>query len=807
MEEYKPYEIEQKWQKKWAEDKLYYASDQSNKPKWYALTMFPYTSGDLHIGHWYAMAPADAYARFKRMQGYNVLHPMGFDAFGLPAENAAIKRGIHPREWTLRNIENMRRQLKSIGAIYDWDREVITCLPEYYRWTQWFFLKLYRGGLAYRAKAPVNWCPSCQTVLANEQVLGGLCERCSTQVVRRDLEQWFFRITKYAEELLNFDGIDWPEKIKLMQRNWIGKSEGAIISFPIKGLDQKIEVFTTRPDTIFGATFLVLAPEHPLVEKLTSSKQESLVRDYIEKARHHTEIERLSTEKEKDGVFTGSYAINPLNNKRLPIWIADYVLLSYGTGAIMAVPAHDERDFTFARKYSLDIEVVIAPPEWDEKTLENAYAGEGAMINSGKFNGLASEKGKEEVIRYIEENGLGKKTVSYKLRDWLISRQRYWGAPIPIIYCPKCGIVPVPEKDLPVLLPENAKFKPTGESPLKYVPEFVNTTCPNCGSPAERETDTMDTFMCSSWYFLRYTSPHYDKGPFDPEKVKLWMPVDIYTGGAEHAVMHLLYARFFIKAIRDLGLINLDEPFKKLFNQGTIIAQRQKMSKSRGNVVTPDPYVSELGADTVRTYLMFLGPWEEGGEWQDRGINGVHRWLKRIWALVLDEYIPKEISSNEEIRRLTHKVVKRVTQDIEEFHFNTAIAALMEFSNTLRKVKDDGSASLNVWDEALKTLLLLLAPFAPHITEELWAKKGYPYSIHNQNWPQWDESLVREEEVTIVVQINGKLRDSFPVPAGLSEEEIKRMAQERPKVKSRLDSYSVIKTIYVPQKLVNFVTG
>jgi leucyl-tRNA synthetase len=807
MEEYKPYEIEQKWQKKWAEDKLYHASDQSNKPKWYALTMFPYTSGDLHIGHWYAMAPADAYARFKRMQGYNVLHPMGFDAFGLPAENAAIKRGIHPREWTLRNIENMRRQLKSIGAIYDWDREVITCLPEYYRWTQWFFLKLYRGGLAYRAKAPVNWCPSCQTVLANEQVLGGLCERCSTQVVRRDLEQWFFRITKYAEELLNFDGIDWPEKIKLMQRNWIGKSEGAIISFPIEGLDQKIEVFTTRPDTILGATFLVLAPEHPLVEKLTSAEQEEAVRDYIEKTRRHTEIERLSTEKEKDGVFTGSYAINPLNNKRLPIWIADYVLLSYGTGAIMAVPAHDERDFTFARKYGLDIEVVIAPPEWDGETLENAYAGEGAMINSGKFNGLASEKGKEEVIRYIEENGLGKKTVSYKLRDWLISRQRYWGAPIPIIYCPKCGIVPVPEKDLPVLLPENAKFKPTGESPLKYVPEFVNTTCPNCGSPAERETDTMDTFMCSSWYFLRYTSPHYDKGPFDPEKVKLWMPVDIYTGGAEHAVMHLLYARFFIKAIRDLGLINLDEPFKKLFNQGTIIAQRQKMSKSRGNVVTPDPYVSELGADTVRTYLMFLGPWEEGGEWQDRGINGVHRWLKRIWALVLDEYIPKEISSNEEIRRLTHKVVKRVTQDIEEFHFNTAIAALMEFSNTLRKVKDDGSASLNVWDEALKTLLLLLAPFAPHITEELWAKKGYPYSIHNQSWPQWDESLVREEEVTIVVQINGKLRDSFPVPAGLSEEEIKRMAQERPKVKSRLDSYSIIKTIYVPQKLVNFVTG
>lgn len=805
MEEYKPYEIEKKWQKKWAEDKLYQVSDRSNKPKWYALTMFPYTSGDLHIGHWYAMAPADAYARFKRMQGFNVLHPMGFDAFGLPAENAAIKRGIHPREWTLRNIENMRRQLKSMGAIYDWDREVITCLPEYYRWTQWFFLKLYQGGLAYRAKAPVNWCPSCQTVLANEQIISGACERCGTPVVRRDLEQWFFRITKYAEELLQFDGLDWPEKIKLMQRNWIGKSEGTVISFQTEGLDRSVDAFTTRPDTIFGVTFLVLAPEHPLVETLTSSEQKKAVRDYIEKTRQRTDIDRLSTEKEKDGVFTGAYAINPMNNKRLPIWIADYVLPSYGTGAIMAVPAHDERDFAFAKKYGLDVEVVIAPFEWEGKTLEKAYTGEGVMINSGKFTGLSSEKGKEKITRYLEENGLGRKAISYKLRDWLISRQRYWGAPIPIIYCPKCGIITVSEEDLPVILPENAEFKPTGESPLKYVPEFVNTTCPRCGSPAKRETDTMDTFMCSSWYFLRYTSPHYDKGPFESGKERLWMPVDIYTGGAEHAVMHLLYARFFIKAIRDLGMIDIDEPFKKLFNQGTIIAQRQKMSKSRGNVVTPDPYVAELGADTVRTYLMFIGPWDEGGEWQDKGINGVHRWLRRVWNLALDDYSTTSTSSDEEVRRFTHRTIKRTTEDIDRLHFNTAIATLMEFSNFLKKIKDSGSASQQVWDEAIKAMLLLLAPLAPHITEEIWEQKGYPYSIHNQSWPRWDEALVQEEEVTIVVQINGRLRDSFLVAQELSKEEIERMAQERPRVKSYLNGQTIRRTIYVPKKLINFV--
>ena len=582
---YNPQEIEKKWQQRWAEDKLYEVSEDSPKPKYYALTMFPYTSGDLHIGHWYPMAPSDTHARFKRMQGYNVLHPMGFDAFGLPAENAAIKRGIHPFVWTMQNIENMRRQLKSIGAIYDWSREVITCLPEYYKWTQWFFLKLYENGLAYRGKAPVNWCPQCQTVLANEQVVGeGVCERCDTPVIRRDLEQWFFRITKYADELLEFGGINWPERIKIMQRNWVGRSQGTEISFALDHAgagEKEIRVFTTRPDTIFGVSFMVLAPEHSLVEKLTSPEKKAEVEAYIEKSRRQSEIERLSTEKEKDGVFIGAYVVNRLNGERVPIWIADYVLLSYGTGAVMAVPAHDERDFAFAQKYNLPIRVVIAPPDWHGEELEQAYIEPGIMVNSGQFDGLPSEQGIEKVSDFLEKKGLGGRTVSYKLRDWLISRQRYWGAPIPMVYCSKCGVVPVPEKELPVLLPEDAEFKPTGESPLKYHERFVNTACPRCKAPGKRETDTMDTFMCSSWYFLRYASPHYEKAPFDAKKVKYWLPVDLYTGGAEHAVMHLFYARFFIKALRDMGLVSFGEPFTRLFNQGVIIAEKQKMSKSR----------------------------------------------------------------------------------------------------------------------------------------------------------------------------------------------------------------------------------
>ena len=812
-ERYDPQKVEKKWQQRWAEDRLYEVSEDSPKPKWYALTMFPYTSGDLHIGHWYNNAPADVHARYKRMQGYNVLHPMGFDAFGLPAENAAIRRGIHPFTWTMKNIENMRRQLKSIGAIYDWGREVITCLPEYYKWTQWFFLRLFEHDLAYRGKAPVNWCPQCQTVLANEQVVGeGVCERCGTAVIRRDLEQWFFRITRYADELMEHEGLDWPERIKLMQRNWVGKSSGTEIAF---GLDhpslaeKEIRVFTTRPDTVFGVTFMVLAPEHPLVAKLTSPDKKAKVEDYIVKSRRQSERERLSTEKEKDGVFIGAYATNRLNGQKVPIWIADYVLLSYGTGAVMAVPAHDERDFAFAKKYNLPIPVVIAPPDWDGKDLEAAYTEPGTMVNSGQFNGLSSEEGIEVISSYLEERGWGKRTVSYKLRDWLISRQRYWGAPIPIIYCQKCGIVPVPEGDLPVLLPEDAEFRPTGESPLKYHEKFVNTKCPRCQSPAKRETDTMDTFMCSSWYFLRYASPKFKKAAFDPQKVRYWLPVDLYTGGAEHAVMHLFYARFFIKAIRDMGLVDFGEPFTRLFNQGTIISGKHKMSKSRGNVINPDDYVAELGADAVRAYMMFLGPWEQGGEWNDSGISGMGRWLGRVWHLVLEGYQPAATSrqAEAELVRLRHQTIKKVSEDMERMRFNTMLAALMEFTNYLGKVQEVGAVSGSMWSEAVTSLLLLLAPTAPHLTEELWARTGHTYSIHNQPWPKWDEELAKEEEVTLVIQVNGKLRDRVTVPVSITEAEARELALSRERIKVYIKDNKVAKIIYVPQRLVNIVVG
>ena len=814
---YNPSEVEKKWQQKWAEDRLYEVGEGSSRPKWYALTMFPYTSGDLHIGHWYAMAPSDVRARFKRMQGYNVLHPMGFDAFGLPAENAAISRGIHPFTWTMQNVDNMRRQLKNLGAIYDWSREVITCLPEYYKWTQWFFLKLYEAGLAYRGKAPVNWCPRCQTVLANEQVVtGGFCERCGATVSRRDLEQWFFRITKYADELMQYDGIDWSERIQIMQRNWVGKSQGADISFALDypGVEEKeLRVFTTRPDTTFGVTFMVLAPEHPLVAKLTSPERKTEVEDYIALSRRESEVERLSTEKEKDGVFTGAYVVNRLNGESVPIWIADYVLMGYGTGAVMGVPAHDERDFAFAQKYNLPIRVVIAPPEWQGGELEAAYIDPGVMVNSGQFNGLPSQQGIAVVSDFLEAKGYGGRAITYRLRDWLISRQRYWGAPIPMIYCSDCGIVPVPEEYLPVLLPEDAEFRPTGESPLKYCEPFVNTTCPRCSAPAKRETDTMDTFMCSSWYFLRYTSPNCDTAPFDADRLKYWMPVDIYTGGAEHAVMHLFYTRFFIKALRDMGLVDFGEPFARLFNQGIIITQRQKMSKSRGNVINPDEYVSELGADVVRAYLMFIAPWEQGGEWDDSGISGISRWLKRVWNLVLEPYAARVIAENKpsddkalrDLERITHQTIKKVTDDLEGFRFNTMIAALMEFTNYLIKAKEIGTVADSAWRESVDTLLRLQAPTTPHLAEELWQRRGHGYSIHNQSWPQWDEELAKDEEITLVVQVNGKLRDRITVPVSIAETEAKQLALESQRVKAHLEGKEIIKMIYVPGRLLNMV--
>ena len=808
---YDPQSIETKWQEKWAADHLYEVTEDPQSKKYYALTMFPYPSGDLHIGHWYAMAPSDVRARFKRMQGFNVLHPMGFDAFGLPAENAAIKHGIHPYTWTMSNIERMRGQLRSMGCIYDWTREVVSCQPDYYRWTQWFFLKLFKAGLAYRGTAPVNWCPQCQTVLANEQVVEeGECERCGAVVTKRDMEQWFFRITAYAEELLDFSRVEWPERIKTIQSNWIGRSEGAELSFGLEhpGVEQKeIRVFTTRPDTVYGVTFFLLSPEHPLVAKLTTPDRKAEVEAYVEWCRRQADYERTALGREKTGVFLGSYVINRFTGERVPIWVTDYVLLTYGTGAVMGVPAHDERDFEFATKFSLPIRPVIAPSDWDGSALKEAYVGDGNLVNSAEFNGLPAREGFNAICRKLEREGLGRVATAYRIRDWLISRQRYWGAPIPIVYCDKCGIVPVPEESLPVLLPPDAEFKPTGESPLKYCDAFVNTTCPACGGPARRETDTMDTFMCSNWYFLRFTSPGFDDGPYDMDKLNYWMPVDLYTGGAEHAVLHLLYSRFFVKALRDLGLLKFDEPFARLYNQGTIIHGGGKMSKSRGNVVAPDVYVSKLGADTVRTYLMFVGPWNLGGEWSDSGIIGLSRWLNRVWTLCDSGYVAAKVDDavESQVRHIMHKTIKSATADMEDFRFNTMLARLMEFTNVLGPVQESGCVSQDTWNEATRILLLLLAPSAPHIAEELWALRGYPYSIHNQKWPSFDEALAQEEVVTVAVQVNGKLRDKLVVPADISEDAVTKMALESERVKGYTDGRVVRKVIYVPGRIVSIV--
>ncbi len=809
-----PQELDRKWQERWERDAIYSVRDDDTRPKWYELTMYPYPSGDAHIGHWYAMAPADAHARFRRMQGYNVLHPMGFDAFGLPAENAAIKRGIHPYTWTMDNISNMTRQLKSMGTIYDWERRIVTCQPNYYKWNQWLFLKLYEAGLAYKANAPVNWCPSCQTVLANEQVVNGRCERCDSPVIHRDLEQWFFRITNYADELLDFSGLlDWPDRIKTLQTNWIGRSQGVEVGFDIShmGLEQKVlSTFTTRIDTIYGVTFVVLAPEHPLVEQVTTPEQKEPVTLYVEAARRETEIERLSTDREKSGVFTGAYAINQLNGDQVPIYVADYVLASYGTGMVMGVPAHDERDFAFAKRYNLPIPVVVAPPDWDGADLEEAYIEKGTQVNSGTFDGMPNAQGMEGISDHIEQHGWGQRTISYRVRDWLISRQRYWGTPIPIIYCQHCGTVPVPEDELPVLLPEDAEFKPTGESPLNYNESFLSTYCPLCGADSRRETDTMDTFVDSSWYFLRYASPHFSDGPFDPDAMKLWNPVDQYTGGAEHAVMHLLYARFFTKALRDIGLLDFGEPFLRLYNQGHIIADRQKMSKSRGNVVTPDPYVESLGADVVRIYLMFLGPWSQGGEWSDNGLNGMSRWINRVWDMAQRDasgLTAGDAAASQDLARATHKTIRKVTEDMERFHFNTALASLMEFTNAMSDAWESENVDAGTWDRAVDSLLLLLAPTAPHVSEELWERRGNAYSIHNQPLPAWDPALAADDEITLVVQVNGRVRDRITVPAGIAEDDAKRLTLESPRVQAHTSGKEIRQIVYVPGHLVNVVVG
>lgn len=800
--------VEAKWQARWEKDGIYNTDLSNPGEKFYFLTMLPYTSGDLHVGHWYPMSPSDAAARYKRMNGKNVFFPMGFDAFGLPAENAAIKRGIHPRVWTYQNIDRMRGQLKRMGAMFDWKHEVITADPEYYRWNQWFFIKMFEKGLAYRKMAPANWCPSCQTVLANEQVVNGACERCGTAVIQKDLEQWFFRIRDYAEELLDFSHMEWPDPVVTMQRNWIGRSEGLEVAFglDIPGVDDKaIRVFTTRPDTIFGVTFMVLAPEHPLVEKITTPEHRLAVEEYVDQARRQTEIERLSTEREKTGVFTGAYCTNKFNGARVPIWIADYALVWYGTGAVMGVPAHDERDFAFAKKFGLDCPVVIAPPDWDTSPLDAAYLEPGKMVNSGQFDGLPNEEGKLAIMNFAEEQGWGERKVTYRLRDWLISRQRAWGTPIPMIYCETDGIVPVPEEQLPVELPDDAEYLPTGKSPLARHEGFVNVACPRCGNPARRETDTMDTFMDSNWYFIRYLSPDYEDGPVDPKLAESWLPVDQYSGGAEHAVMHLLYARFFWKVARDLGVVKGPEPFLRLLNQGQILGpDGQRMSKSRGNVVAPDDQVEKWGADCFRCYLMFIGPWEDGGPFRVDGISGIDRWLNRSWNLVVNEPAFGDVDGTD-LRRLTHKTLRRVTEDYDGFRWNTALAAMMEMVNGLTRSREAGPVNKEAWNEAIENMVLMMAPVAPHIAEELWERCGRPYSVHLQSWPVWDPALAREDEITLVVQVNGKVRDRLSAPAEITEAAATELAMASPIVQRYLEGKAPKLVKYVPGKLVNIV--
>jgi leucyl-tRNA synthetase len=809
--------LETKWQRRWESDGLYQSDISSSRPKHYALTMLPYPSGDLHIGHWYAMTPSDARARFMRMRGYNVLFPIGFDAFGLPAENAAIKHGIHPKKWTYANIERMRMQLRSMGAMFDWRREAVSADPEYYRWTEWFFSQLFKHGLAYRKMSPVDWCPHCNTTLAREQVWGEdrHCERCGTPVIKKDLEQWFFRITNYADELLEFSPMDWPERVRTLQTNWIGRSEGAEVHFQVLDAslseeEARLTVFTTRPDTLWGATFMVLAPEHPLVARITTPAQKAAVEAYVEQALRQSDIQREAADKEKTGVFTGAYARNPVNQESIPIWIADYVLLTYGTGAIMAVPAHDQRDFEFARKFGLEIRVVIEPEGMDiqEDQMTEAVPASGTMVHSGELTGTPGDEAFERTVAYLERRRLGKRAVNFRLRDWLISRQRYWGAPIPIVYCPKDGAVAVPDDQLPVLLPDDVEWLPTGESPLKLHPTWKNTVCPQCGGPAVRETDTMDTFMCSSWYHLRYLSPKYDQGPFDPVEYDYWMPVDTYTGGIEHATMHLIYTRFFHKACRDMGITRGPEPMIQLRNQGIILGEdSEKMSKSRGNVVAPDALVERYGADTVRAYLMYFARWDMGAPWNSSGIEGTARWVRRVWSLFV-ETPPIGNPSPETLRRLrrkVHQTLRQVTHDFETFEFNTIVSGLMELLNEMVKAREQGAAGSAEWQEAQDIYMRMMAPVTPHVAEELWASLGKPYSVHAQPWPVLDEAAAAEEQITLVVQVNGKLRDRISVPADINDEQARSAALGSEAVLKLLDGKTPRKVIVVRGKLVNIV--
>jgi leucyl-tRNA synthetase len=807
---YVPQEIEPKWQQVWRERGIMRASDTSEKPKFYNLVMYPYPSGDMTVGHGRNYVMGDLISRFMLMRGYEVLHPFGWDAFGLPAENAAIKRGnLHPETWTRRNIVQGRKDVELLGILYDWDREVVTCDPDYYRWTQWLFLLFYERGLAYRAKSPVNWCPVDQTVLANEQVINGRCWRHpDVEVEKRDLEQWFFKITDYADRLLDDLGLlpNWPEKVKLMQTNWIGRSHGVEVDFPVVGLDgEAISVFTTRPDTLFGVTFMVLAPEHPLVERLTTGENREAVRVYVKRARRESEIERLSTERDKTGVPTGGFVVNPLTGEEVPVWIGDYVVMTYGTGAIMAVPGHDQRDFEFARKFGLPIREVIAPPSGEQGDLEQAYTDPGVMVNSGQFDGLGGEAGIDAVARFLEARGNGRRVTRYRLRDWLVSRQRYWGCPIPIVYCDRCGTVPVPREDLPVLLP--AEYKPLSDNE-----DFIHVPCPKCGQPARRETDTLDTFVDSSWYFLRYVSPKDETQPFDPQLTDHWMPVDQYTGGVEHAILHLLYSRFFQKVLYDARLVRDVEPFVRLFNHGMVTRFGSAMSKSKGNGISPEQLVSQQGADAGRVYEMFIGPPQEEVEWTDSGLQGCARFLQRVWRLVLEpEAVVREGGTpltldGAALTRKVHQTIRKVTDDYQGFRFNTAVAALMELTNTCQDYLAAGGPQDQTWDDAVRNLILLLNPLAPHLAEELWHRRGGVGLCAEASWPAFDAGLAAEPEVTMVVQVAGKVRDRLRIPAGLPKDEVLSLALRSSKVRATLGPEGrPSRVVYVPDRLINLV--
>ncbi len=820
-ERYNPKNSEARWQRYWEEDRTFRVTEDGSKPKYYCLEMFPYPSGKIHVGHMRVYTIGDVISRYKRMRGFNVLHPMGWDAFGLPAENAAIKEGIHPSKWTFENIAYMRdEQLKKYGLSYDWDREVTTCTDDYYRWNQWFFIKMYERGLAYKKLSYVNWCPSCQTVLANEQVENDLCWRCSSLVIHKELEQWFFKITEYAEELLSHcDTLTaWPERVLTMQRNWIGKSVGVEVDFIVKETGEQLKIFTTRQDTLFGVTFMSIAPEHPMVESLIAGKKQApKVREFIQRVLKEDKAARSDEKQEKEGIFTGAYAVNPLNNESIPVWVGNFVLMEYGTGAIMSVPAHDQRDFAFAKKYGIPIRVVIQDPEQGlvAEKMEQASVDDGIMANSGTFDGLTNTKAKDAIADFIEQQGMGKRTVNWRLRDWGISRQRYWGTPIPIVYCEECGAVPVPESELPVRLPMDVAFTGKGLSPLLESKSFREATCSKCGGPGVRETDTMDTFVDSSWYFLRYCSPKHDAAPFDTKAVSYWMGVDQYIGGIEHAVLHLLYARFFTKVIRDLGLSTVDEPFINLLTQGMVIKEGAKMSKSKGNVVDPGFIIAKYGADTARLFSLFAAPPERDVDWNDQGVEGMYRFLHRLWALVYkhNEAVKKATAAGPAARgdrlyRKTHITIKKVTEDIErDFHFNTAIAALMEMVNEAYdySANEGGDVKLPVLRSAIETLLLLIAPFAPHVAEELWEAIGGTASIANMPWPEYDPEAIKAVQLMVVIQVNGKVRNKLTLPAGASKKEIETAALTDPKIREHTKGKEPKKVIVVQGKLVNIV--